>query len=337
MKLKFPAESFRGVLAVMPTPSSNLASLPEAPFSVDTSETARATRTLMASGIGALATNGSLGEMATLSLEEWSAFNESVLATAREMNPEFPVFVGVTTLSTRDTIARARAVHALGGRGLFVGRPFWCALDNDAALRFYKAVADAVPDMSILLYDNSEAFKGTISTDLYAQLAEIPQVVGVKYIALTPKFNNDMRAIRGRFKLLPVEVDWLAAKTLWPREIDACWSAAACCGPEPVLALQRALERNDVALALRLTKQIAYTYETFLALLNFPEFAKYNIAIEKARFDEAGYIKAGPARHPYDRAPDAYLEGAREAARRWVALAKELKLEDVNAATSLRP
>jgi hypothetical protein len=52
-------------------------------------------------------TNGSLGEMATLSYEEWKAFNQAVVQTAKAANPDLLVFIRVTTLSTRGTIGRA--------------------------------------------------------------------------------------------------------------------------------------------------------------------------------------------------------------------------------------
>lgn len=53
------------------------------------------------------------------------------------------------------------------------------------------------------------------------------------------------------------------------------------------------------------------------------EFAHYNIQLEKIRFDEAGYSKAGPIRPPYDHMPEAYIERAKECGRRWAELQKK--------------
>lgn len=50
----------------------------------------------------------------------------------------------------------------------------------------------------------------------------------------------------------------------------------------------------------------------------------YNIGIEKARMDAAGWIKAGPCRPPYHLVPAPYLEGARESGRRWKVLHEQL-------------
>jgi dihydrodipicolinate synthase/N-acetylneuraminate lyase len=180
-----------------------------------------------------------------------------------------------------------------------------------------------VPNLAIVVYDNPDAFKGPIPTSVYARLSHIPQFVAAKYIAITPKFHQDMEAIGERMRLLPIEADWFAAKALWPDSLPGCWSSTALCGPGPVVALARMMAQGRSDEAFALTKRIGRTYETFLAMRNWPEFVKYNIPLEKLRFDEAGFIKAGPGRHPYQKAPSNYEEGSIEMARRWVALCEQ--------------
>jgi len=63
MKPLIALEEIRGVFAMLPTPSTEQASAPDAPFSVDLAETERATRALIAEGVGAIMTNGLLGEI----------------------------------------------------------------------------------------------------------------------------------------------------------------------------------------------------------------------------------------------------------------------------------
>ena len=145
--------------------------------------------------------------------------------------------------------------------------------------------------------------------------------------AMTPKFSGDMLSVNGKIRILPIEFDWLAARTLFPETAVACWSSSAVCDPKPVTALRDALDKGDIDLARTLHRRILHTYETFLAIKDFPEFSKYNIALEKIRFDEAGYVRAGPVRPPYHIVPEEYAEGARENGRRWKALAKELRAQ----------
>lgn len=57
---------------------------------------------------------------------------------------------------------------------------------------------------------------------------------------------------------------------------------------------------------------------------DFAEFSKYNIGLEKARMDAAGWMKAGPCRPPYHLVPPEYLKGAQEAGRLWAQHAARL-------------
>ena len=63
--------------------------------------------------------------------------------------------------------------------------------------------------------------------------------------------------------------------------------------------------------------------ETFIPDNSFEEFNKYNLQLEKIRFNEAGYCNAGPIRPPYDVVPERYADNARECGRRWVELVKK--------------
>lgn len=310
-------EDLAGVIAVTPTPALPGADRVEARDTVDVDESARMIRALIDSGVDGIMTNGTLGEMSTLTLAEWQRFAATVAEEAGGLDAKVPLFIGATTLGTRETVDRIAYLHGLGVRGAFLGRPFWSQLGLEALVRFYEDVADAFPDMSFVLYDNPEAFKGPLPVPAYARLAKHPGIIGVKYLALTPKFRSDMEAVNGGLRILPIEADWLAAKTLYPELTVGCWSSSALCGPEPALFLRDALERGDTDAARWLTNRVEWTYEPFLARQDFAEFSKYNIPLEKVRFDEAGWVVAGPTRPPYHVVPDAYVDGARENGRRW--------------------
>ncbi|BCP14215.1 dihydrodipicolinate synthase family protein [Mycobacterium paraintracellulare] len=327
MTQKFGVDDLNGVIAVMPTPSLPDAHHLRAQDTVDVAESRRVVRQLIGDGVNGIITNGTLGEMATLTLEEWKAFAAAVAETVSEAAPDLPLFIGATGPHSRDTVSRMDFLHDLGVRGVFLGRPMWSALGPDALLDFYRGIAEAFPDMAIILYDNPEAFKGPIPTPIYAELAKLPQVLGAKYTAITPKFSGDMSAVGDDLRLLPIESDWFVARSLFPEQASACWSSSALCGPEPALRLRDLLFAGNLDAARQLTHRIEWAYEPLLARTNFPEFSKYNIPLEKVRFDEAGYVKAGGARAPYHIVPDHYVSGARENGRRWRTIADELQRE----------
>jgi dihydrodipicolinate synthase/N-acetylneuraminate lyase len=323
---RFGVDDLKGVIAVPPTPALPGADRLNARDTVDLVETERMIRTLLDSGVDGILSNGTLGEIATLTLDEWKAFAATIAETVRAVNSDFPVFIGATTPNSRDTADRIRYIHGLGLRGAFLGRPSWSQLGAEAMATYYEDLAAEFPDMAFVLYDNPEAFKGPIPPPVYARLARIPGVIGVKYPSMTPKFRSDVgAAAAGALRIMPIEADWLAARTLFPEEMLACWSSSALCGPEPVLFLREALRSEDTETARWVTDRIEWTYETFLARRDFAEFSKYNTRIEKLRFDEAGYVSAGPARPPYHIVPEEYVEGARETGRRWRQVVAEVE------------
>jgi 4-(2-carboxyphenyl)-2-oxobut-3-enoate aldolase len=319
---KLTARDVKGIVAIMPTPVKEGENHWRSRNVVDLDEAARGADRLVRDGIDMLLVNGTFGEASTLMWEELKEFSATVMEAVRG---RIPVFLGATTLNTRDTIERGRFFHDLGAHGLFLGRPMWCQMSEEMIVHFYQDVAEALPDMNILIYDNPEAFKGKISTRTYGELAKIPQIVASKYRSVLAGIVNDtliadLRAVKGNIKLLPHDCDWYYAARWFPEEIDGCWSSGACAGPAPVVALKKAIEMGDWQRAKEITEEISWAYENFMPQGSFVAFHVYNIAIQKARFDAAGYIKAGPPLPPYHVVPPTILEAARECGRRWKGL-----------------
>ena len=303
---KLPAVSgrdMRGVMAYPPTPALPGAERVDAVDTVDLAETERMIRTLIADGVDAIALNGTLGECATLTLDEWKAFASCVADTVKAQRPGFPVFIGTTTLNTRDTVARMRFLSELGVTGTLLGRPMWGNMVAPVMERFYRDVAEAVPDQAIVVYDNTAAFGGIIPRSVYRTLVELPQVVAVKYAggaSVGFRYHNDMAHTGTRFPLMPIETDWFPAWEMYGEElVGMAWSSTTACGPAPVLALRDALREGRTDDARWLTERLRWAHEPFLVGQDFQEFSKYNIPLEKIRVNAAGYINVGKCRPPY--------------------------------------
>ncbi|MGO4145671.1 dihydrodipicolinate synthase family protein [Paenarthrobacter sp. YAF11_1] len=307
-------------MGILPTPALPGADRWDSADTVDLAETERLTRKLIESGVDMLLTNGTFGEGASLTESEVLAFNDTVIRSA---GGRVPVFAGATTLNTRDTIARGRKLRDLGADGLFVGRPMWVALDDDQIVEFHRSIAEALPELSQVAYDNPSAFKGKISAEVYERLSDIPQVVAAKHMGLGlmgERYVADLKAVDGRIRLLPVASDWTHTAQRFPDETLAAWSGDVACGPAPVLRLRDAVLSRDWELSDRIQSQISHALQTLFPDGSFEEFSKYNIQIDRAEFEAAGYFTPGPLRPPYTSCPSAYLEGGREAGRRWAQL-----------------
>lgn len=307
----------RGLWAIMPTPAVEGAEDPAARDTVDRAESVRAVEALISDGVDAVLSVGTFGEGASLTWDEVQAFAGVLVDSAAK---RVPVFVGATTLNTRDTIDRARRLQAIGVDGLLLGRPMWSYLDEVDLVRYYAAVAAAAPELAIIVYDNPEAFKGKISTAAYAELSRIPQVIAAKYAAAGPSLAEDVEAVGDRMRLLPVDREWYRCWQAAPNAMLACWSGSASCGPRPHVELARRIADGDAVGAAEVDADLTAASAGFLPQGQFALFSQYNVQMEKARINAAGYIKAGPCRPPYLNLPDAYAEGARESGRRFAEL-----------------
>lgn len=311
---KITGSDLRGVMAYPPTPALPGASRVDSHDTVDLVETERMIRAFIADGVDAIAVNGTLGEMATLTLDEWKAFAACVAETAHGVNPDFPIFVGATTLNTRDTVSRMKYLADLGVTGTLLGRPMWGEMVAPAMDRFYRDVAEAVPELAIVIYDNTAAFRGVIPRSVYKTLIELPQVVAVKYAggaSVGFRYHNDMVHTGTKFPLMPIETDWFPAWEMYGEElVGMAWSSTTAMGPGPVLALRDALRDGRHEDAKWLTERLRWAHEPFLVGQNFPEFAKYNVPLEKIRVNGAGYLHVGESRPPYteDLVPEEHVK-----------------------------
>ena len=141
----------------------------------------------------------------------------------------------------------------------------------------------------------------------------------------------DLNLTGRKIRLMPLDMDYYAAARIDPEACTAFWTSGAVCGPEPVIQLRdlvlEAHKTGDWTKAKVLTDRIAATYRTLFPNGSFKEFSVYNIGIEKARIDAAGWMTAGPTRPPYHVIPGPILDGAREAGIQWAKLAAQLENE----------
>ncbi|OLT33718.1 aldolase [Rhodococcus sp. CUA-806] len=310
------ASDITGVVGILPTPSLPGADHPEARDTVNLDETVRMTEAIVASGVDIIMTNGTFGEMSTLTRDEVLAFNDAVIGT---VGGRIPVFSGATTLNTRDTISLAKEMRALGADGVFVGRPMWLPLDDRQIVDFYSAIAQTIPDAPIVAYDNPGVFKGKLSSSVYEGLARIPQIVAAKQTG-GPQFDADLAAVGSAIRLLPPADFWAGLAQRHPDSVTACWSGDVASGPAPLLALRDAIVAQDWDRTKELGAELDWACETLFPGGEISAFMQYSIQIDRAEFESAGYITPGPARAPYDTCPEPYLEGGAEVGRRWAQL-----------------
>ncbi|WP_180684440.1 dihydrodipicolinate synthase family protein [Tepidicella baoligensis] len=311
--MKLTYYDIRGVFGILPTPATSDASEWSTKNSVNLPEVEKLVRLMVDAKVDLIATTGTFGECATLTREELVSLVECVVQTNSRSRP---VFAGVTTLNTRDTIALARQLIEVGADGLFVGRPMWLAMDDDAIVRYYEDIARAMPGVPLVVYDNPVAFKGKISPAAYLRLAKIPEVVASKHTG-GPQLLADLDAVGDRIRILPLATAWLDAAQAFPDRAIAAWSGSVACAPKFNMALAHAILMKDWTRAKALSDEANWAEAAMFANGDLAAFMDYSIQIGHLRFKSAGLIDPGPPRPPYLFLPDTYRDGAIECGRRW--------------------
>jgi 4-hydroxy-2-oxoglutarate aldolase len=145
---------------------------------IDTASFASNIHAHLDAGLAGVVVGGSTGEAALLDEAERS----SLVEVARDAVPKAKtVIVGVGTESTRYTIRLARSAADRGADAVLVVAPHYysSAMNSEALLRHYRAVADASP-LPVVLYNIPKYMHFSLPKDLVAQLARHANIVGIK-------------------------------------------------------------------------------------------------------------------------------------------------------------
>lgn len=318
-KERLTANDIQGAWVIMPTPATEDASDWRVGYTLDLDETARIVESLIAAGVNGILSQGTFGECATLTWEEKRDFIATVVETARG---RVPFFCGTTALNTREVVRQTRAALDIGADGTMLGVPMWCKVELHTAVQFYKDIAEACPEAAIAIYANPEAFKFDFPRPFWAQVSTIPQVIAAKYLGIG-MLDLDLK-LAPSIRFLPHEDDYYAASRIDPDRVTAFWSSGAMCGPATAICLREAVIKakrtGDWSAAKVISDEMRMADSTLFPRGDFSEFSKYNIGLEKARMDAAGWLKAGPCRPPYHLVPDDYLNGARKSGAAWASL-----------------
>ena len=165
------ADEFRSILATV-------AAIPVTPFGPDGAPDwdchARLITRLVDEEITLITPNGNTGEFYTLSEAETETAVESAI---RAVGGRAEVLAGVGHDVTTATKAAAHA-RAAGARMIMVHQPVSPYLSADGWVDYHVAIAEAVPDMGVVLYIREPRITGRH----IRRLGELcPNVVGVKY------------------------------------------------------------------------------------------------------------------------------------------------------------
>jgi 4-hydroxy-tetrahydrodipicolinate synthase len=164
-------ERLTGILPVLPTPFG-------AEGAVDVAALRRAVRFALRSGVDGLVFPGFASEVETLSADERAALLRAVVD---EAGGRIPVIAGASAADWREVAAHGRVAAGLGVRHLMVQPPKSIGTGAPALIDFLGRVAEAVPEVGIIL-QNAPAPRGSdLSPEAIVEIARaVPRVTYVK-------------------------------------------------------------------------------------------------------------------------------------------------------------
>lgn len=123
-------------------------------------------------GIQGLVPCGTTGEAPTLDLDE----HEQVIALTVEHAGGVPVMAGIGSNNTATAIRTAKAAAALGVQGVLATTPYYNKPTQEGLYQHFRAIAEAVPDTEVCIYDVPGRTSLAVATSTMARLAEIDNV-----------------------------------------------------------------------------------------------------------------------------------------------------------------
>ena len=319
------AQDISGVYVLAPTPcTAGGERWDAAGTTVDLAEAESMVEKLIAGGVGGISLCGTLGESAALLPEEKLEFYAAAVQAARK---RVPIFGGTTALGTRETIRQMRAVKDIGLDGAFVGLPFWQKPTIGVALRWFRDLSEAVPDLPIMIYSNSRVFRFAFPKEFWFELPKMAPTVVTNKITSDAIMRDLEEVVERTGKQIAHLPNERQAVVAWRRVgsgVRGLWSTSANEGPEPVVALSSAINSNDEGRVASIAEDIQAVphYRPRESELTFDEL---ETQVQKARFVTAGFMNPGYSRAPYlyEDLPAEWIESSTTHARAWAEMRKK--------------
>jgi 4-hydroxy-tetrahydrodipicolinate synthase len=162
-------QTFQGSLVAMVTPFQD--------GRVDEGKLRELVEFHVAHGTDGLVPCGTTGESPTLTHEEHKRVVEIVIHQSRG---RIPVIAGTGSNSTAEAIELTLHAAKAGAAGALLVTPYYNKPTQQGLYEHYRAVAQAVPDLPLIVYNIQGRTAVNVETETLARLARIPNIVGVK-------------------------------------------------------------------------------------------------------------------------------------------------------------
>ena len=162
---------FEGVYSVLPTPFKSGGD-------VDVESLKRVVDLIAAAGVNGVTALGVTGEVSRLSEKERALIVDTVV---KQGQGRIKVIVGASADGVRTCIDYSKEAQSLGASAVMVSPPRALKLNTESVVSHYKALANAVPDLPIVVQDYPPISGFAMEAGLLARIAkEIPSARTIK-------------------------------------------------------------------------------------------------------------------------------------------------------------
>lgn len=218
---------------------------PVTPFTadgIDTTRLAGLVKRLVADGVHAMAPLGSTGELAYLDDAEFDTVVDTTIAA---VDGAVPVLVGVSAMTTAETVRRARYAQQAGADAVQVVPVSYWKLNDREITEHFRAVSDAI-DIPIMAYNNPATAGVDMSPELLVSMFE-----SIEQVTMVKESTGDLRRMQRITELSDGALPFYNGSN--PLVLDALRAdATGWCTSAPNLAAQPCL---DLVAAVRAGEQ----------------------------------------------------------------------------------
>jgi hydratase-aldolase len=287
------AKDISGLMAMMPAFATDDAADYRQTSTIGVDKMRHGLDRMIRDGANVISTTGSFGEFHTLLIDE---FRTLAHEAASIVDKRVPLFIGATSINTREVMEKCRIVSETRADGVLIGVPFYFPSSVENAVRFFKDVGEAFPKLNIMIYHNPALHNVKLPVEAFKEITKNPAVVAMKDSHRSAdEFKGLMNIVSGRMNVM-VNQNQYAEYAAYGA--TGFWSIDAWMGPWPQFALRDAIRAGDVARAHAITADLRAQREGGPPNLSWRETAS-KIAVRMA-----GYVDPGPLRPPFVEIPD---------------------------------
>jgi dihydrodipicolinate synthase/N-acetylneuraminate lyase len=294
-------KTMKGYYVLMPTPSTKEGDFDEETFRSNV-------RNICEQDIDGIVTTGTLGEFHTI---RWKDHQRLMRALVEEKKKRVAAVVGCSGINTEEAIMKTKYAQEVGVDAAMNAVPFYQAVTRDEAIKYWKDVAKACPDIGLVIYNNPVTTKVLLDASIIAELAKIPNMCGSKEITgYTPlsDFSHWMSIVKSS------DLAFFCCDPILPTAYlygaKGVTSENFALKPKLFAAAYRACLDKDWTKAKKLqAEQLEFTdfvYKAF-GLGTYTWFC-----VLKAALDNVGIIKGGYPRDPFIPVPESVQKKGKE-------------------------